>query len=330
MTIQYRLMQEDDAEKVVALYRTVYGEEYPIKSVYDPKAILAAQRAGEFYRVLAIDPDNDDKVVGQTAAYHSASPNRELYEEGQGIVLPEYRNQGILEQCFRFAHDVAYPKIGIVQKWGEAVCNHVFMQRAGYTLGNYVFTGIEIDLMPAAAYDKEKSSAGRVSSVVGFNVSDAGGLNVYLHDVYKESILWLFEGLPLKREFIEARDGFSPEQTRITEEIHAGAGVARFTFMGLGHDFETCMLRHEKAALSKGCTVLQAYLNLSEPAVGAALNILRQHHYFIGGLFPCWFGGDGILMQKILHEPNIAGIKLHGERNRQILDMAMKDRQSVL
>jgi hypothetical protein len=326
MTIQIRLMQEADAPKVVELYRAVYGEAYPVQSVYDPSAIIASQQAGDFYRVLAV---RDDKVIGQTAVYRSGPPNPNLYEEGQGIVLAECRNQGILEQVMRYAHDTVYPENGLTQLWGEAVCNHVFMQKAGVKL-NYVYTGIEIDLMPAAAYEKEKSSAARVSSLVGFKVADAAAQQIHLPAVYSKTIPWLYQPMGLQRQFITGNAALPHDKsTQATDRIYTTAGVARFTFMTLGQDFEATMQSKEKTAADQKCTVLQAYLNLTDPAAGAALEILRAHRYFLGGILPCWYGKDGILMQKILHAPNIEGIQTYGERGKQILDMVLEDRLAV-
>lgn len=326
MTIQIRMMREEDAPKVVDLYRTVYGDQYPVKSVYDADAIITAQAAGDFYRVLAVD---GEKVVGQTAVYRSACPNPHLYEEGQGIVLPIYRNQGILEQTMQHAHEVIYPQNGLDQLWGEAVCNHVFMQKASAKLG-YVLTGAEIDLMPAAAYDKERSSTGRVASLLAFKIANSGAQTIHLSAVYRQAITWLYDGLGLERRFsTDAAPLFHGGSTRVTKHVYADAGVARMTFLDLGRDFDACLLQTEQAVRSQGCTVLQAYTNLSDPDAGAAMDILRGHGYFLGGILPCWYGQDGILMQKILHEPNIAGIQLHGERARKIVAMVLEDRAAI-
>ena len=78
--IEIRLMQDVDAAGVVELYKTVYGNEYPVKTVYDPAAVIEQQNNGEMYRIIA---RSGDKVVGQTALYCSTSPNPELYEKGQ-------------------------------------------------------------------------------------------------------------------------------------------------------------------------------------------------------------------------------------------------------
>ena len=43
---EIRLMKESDAPGVVNLYRAVYGENYPIREMYDPQYIIQQQDAG--------------------------------------------------------------------------------------------------------------------------------------------------------------------------------------------------------------------------------------------------------------------------------------------
>lgn len=326
MSIEIRLMQAADAPRVVDLYRAVYGDDYPVKSVYDPVAILAAQEAGDFYRILAFA---DDQLVGQSAIYRSGAPNPDLYESGQGIVLPAYRNQGVTDQLMRIGQDTVYPSIGIHQLWGEAVCNHVFMQKMITKLG-WEATGIEIDLMPAAAYTKEKSSSGRVSTVVAFKVADPEMRIVHLPAAYAELLAWLYQPLNLPRRFVSGTPSLPADNaTAVDERVFSDAAVARLTFTALGSDFSDCLQSREQAAVAQGCTVLQAFLDLGDPAVGAAATGLRGQGYFLGGLLPCWYGGDGLLLQKILHTPNIEGIHLDGERSHQILDRILADQAAV-
>lgn len=327
MDLQIRLMQSEDAAGVVELYRTVYGDAYPVKSVYDPVAIMAAQDAGDCYRIVAVD---EGRVLGHIASYRSAPPNPRLYEDGQGMVLPECRNRNILEDIWCYCHEVVHPEKGITLRWGEGVCNHVFTQKASLKLG-YIYTGIEIDLMPAAAYRKEKSSAGRVSSILGFKVTDDVTRTIHVPAVYSGIVSFLYQPLPLRRRIETGAAPLPADRDTVSrEEMYAEAAVARTTFMTLGRDFEARLTAMEEKALAAGCTVFQAFLNLSEPATVSALDLLRDHHYFLGGVLPRWYDDDGILMQKILHEPNIQGIKLESEGSWRILDLLLKDRESVL
>lgn len=324
--IEVRLMQPEDAPGVVELYKAVYGNEYPIKTVYDPEGIARQQEDGDMYRIIA---RSGDKVVGQTAIYRSTPSNPDLYEEGQGIVLPDFRNQGIIERCMGYGHQVVYPGLNVQQLWGEAVCNHVFMQKAGASL-NCFETGIELDLMPASSYVKEQSSQGRVAALLMFKTYKPLAQTVYLPEAYQESLPYLYSVYDFGHQFISAPSSDPGQATRGHEEIYEGAGVARFALLETGPDLETYLPAHENEALAKGCSVLQVYLNLARPAVGCAVSILRNHQYFLSGFLPRWFGTDGLLMQKIMHEPNLDGIKLYSDRAEKILQMIVTDRDSVM
>jgi hypothetical protein len=326
LALDIRLMEPEDAPGVVELYRSVYGEEYPVKAVYDVEGIVRQQNSGDMIRIIGVTEKG--QVLGQTAIYRSCVSNPSLYEEGQGIVLLECRNQGILERCMNYGHDQIYPQI-MEQLWGEAVCNHVFMQKAGLRLGSFE-TGIELDLMPASSYQKEQSSQGRVSSLIMFKTFKAMAQTIYLPDIYEDNLRYLYSVYDFGHRFLPAREPLSPVPTRGQIEIYEGAGVARFTITELGSDFESYLLQQEKEALAKNACVLQLYLNLASPSTGAAIEIVRKHHYFLGGFLPRWFDSDGLLMQKILHEPNFTDIHLYSDRAQRILAMIKADRKSVL
>ncbi|HPF20919.1 MAG TPA: hypothetical protein PLC88_06225 [Syntrophomonas sp.] len=326
LELDIRLMLPEDAPGVVELYRSVYGDEYPIKSVYDVEGIIRQQNNGDMIRTIGVS--NKGQVLGQTAIYRSCVSNPALYEEGQAIVLREYRNQGILERCHDYAHNQVYPQI-MEQLWGEAVCNHVFTQKSSIRAGGYE-TGIELDLMPAASYQKEQSSSGRVAAVLFFKTYKALAQTLYLPEIYEANLRYLYLAYDFGHTFLPANKPLSAVPTRGQIEIYEGAGVARFTITELGSDLEIYLLQQEKDALSRNACVIQIYLNLASPATGAAIEILRKHQYFLGGVLPRWFDSDGLLMQKILHEPNYADIHLYSDRAQKILALIQADREAVM
>ncbi len=322
---EVRRMLPEDAPGVVELYRSVYGDEYPIKAVYDVNSIIEQQQKGDMIRIIAVT--GEGRVIGQVAVYRSCVSNPALYEEGQGIVVLECRNQGILDRCMQYGHEEVYPQM-MEQIWGEAVCNHIYTQKAGVRLGYYE-TGIELDLMPAASYQKEQSSQGRVASLLVFKTFKIAPQTVYLPKIYEDSLRYIYSVYDFGHSFLEAGEPLPPAPTRGQTEIYAGAGVARFTISELGNDLEDYLLQAEKEAAAQNCCVLQVFINLASPANGAAIDILRGHRYFLGGVLPRWFDSDGLMMQKLLHEPNMAGIHLYPERAKKILAIIEADRNSV-
>ena len=78
-------------------------------------------------------------------------------------------------------------------------------------------------------------------------------------------------------------------------------------------------------AIAGKALVLQAWLNLTTPWVGSAVQALRDRGYFFGGALPRWFDGDGLLMQKLLCPPDFEGIVLHSDEAKQLLDIIRRD-----
>jgi hypothetical protein len=76
---------------------------------------------------------------------------------------------------------------------------------------------------------------------------------------------------------------------------------------------------------NKAIKVIQVWLKLGSPWVGAAVDALREQGYFLGGLLPRWFDDDGFLMQKLLCPPDWEGIRLHTDRAKILLNMAHED-----
>ena len=78
-------------------------------------------------------------------------------------------------------------------------------------------------------------------------------------------------------------------------------------------------------AVAGKAVVLQAWLNLADPWVGAAVHALRERGYFFGGVLPRWFDSDGFLMQKLLCPPDFDGIVLDSEASKQLLNIIRQD-----
>jgi hypothetical protein len=75
--------------------------------------------------------------------------------------------------------------------------------------------------------------------------------------------------------------------------------------------------------------VIQVFFPLTWPWAGAAADILRRQGYFLGGALPRWFDDDGLLMQKMLIDPDFDGIHLFRKQAKKILDLVKQDWLSV-
>lgn len=311
-----------DAAGVAQLFREVYGDGYPVKIVYNPEELVAAFENNEYIPVVA--RTQDDRIVGFSSLYRSA-PHKGVYETGQFLVSPDYRDTPIFGMLSRFAVKAASTITGLEVLFAENVCNHTLTQRAGI-LFKHRETAMEIDLMPAEAYERDDTAPGRVSTVNMFRTFVSQPHIVHVPLVYEEPVRYIYDGFDDSRTLVSSTAGLpSGGPTEISTRVFDFAQLARATVHQVGTDFERALDAEEKRIAGTRCTVIQVWLNLSWPWIGAVVNILRGRGFFLGGILPRWFGEDGFLMQKVLHRPNWEGIHLYTDRAAHILRFIRDD-----
>lgn len=313
----------EDAAGIVSLFRSVYGEGYPIKLFYDPEAVIAANKDGRYVSVVA--RTGSGKIIGVNHLYPSAH-YQGLYETGVGLVLKEYRKAGANREMLIYLYEKYAPGHPHIEElFGEAVCNHVVMQKAVAALG-FKETAVEVALMPAEAYNQEKSAPGRVATLGVFRSYVSKPHRIFLPLIYENILLQIYARLGDVR-YISVSDEDLPadKKTRVELSVFDFARVARIVVHEAGNDFAVCTENIEKQARLKNVVVFQVFLNVTEPWAGRAVEILRNRGYFFGGALPRWFDGDGLLMQKIECSPDFENIVMYSEDAKQLLNIIRKD-----
>jgi hypothetical protein len=184
--------------------------------------------------------------------------------------------------------------------------------------------------MPAAAYAKEKSAAGRVAAVCSFRCHKPKPHRIHAPAIYAPELRWIYSRLDDARD-IAVSDGLAPadQPSSITLKRFDSAKVARIAVHAIGSDFFDAFSRVEAEAIAANAVVLQAWLDLGIPWVGSAVDVLRNNGYFFGGALPRWFDSDGMLMQKLLCSPDFDGIVLDAADSRQLLNIVRRDWERV-
>lgn len=324
--IEIDFFRIEDAPGITRLFRQVYGEGYPIGTYYNPDQLVEENASGHLISCVA--RTSAGEVVGHNALV-LLDPVTHLYENAAGAVLSTFRGQAIFPRLFE--HTIVhtskrFPVEGII---GEPVTNHTHLQKMCLQL-NFKESGLEVDLMPAAAYGVAGGESRRVSVLLGYFMHKAMPQTVFLPQVYQDELDYLYAGLDLERTFAPSEKILSAEgdsQGSIT--LFEMAQVARIRMATLGADFDPFIGRLEHEALEKGITVWQIWLPLTSPFAAAATDILRGRGYFLGGVLPCFAAGDGLLMQKVSQEPDWQAIQLFTERAKKIGEMVRRDWQSV-
>jgi hypothetical protein len=315
----------EDAEGVAKLFTEIYGDSYPAKVVYHPDQLIKAFENRDNIPIVVRTPDN--RVVGYSSLFRAA-PDKGVYEKGNGAVAMDFRNAGVMNMIFQYVRDVLPGMSDMKVLFGEPVCNHIYIQKAALANLPFIETAIEIDLMPAEAYEKEKSASGRVSTLPMFITVVPKPHTVHIPEMYNEYFGYIYDGFDDKRFFSPSKDDFHPlQQTRIDTQIFDFAQVARVTVHEAGSDFERVFVSEEQRILSQNVEVIQVWLKLSWPWITKTVVLLKNNAYFFGGILPQWFGEDGLFMQKILSQPNWEGIHLFSERAKKILEFIKADWQ---
>ena len=271
-TYEFDLFRPEDAEGISQLFRTVYGDGYPIKTFIDPKLLIEENAAGRTISSVARTPKGD--IVGHVALFHSA-PYERICESGAGLVHPSYRGgKGIYTGLGLHGMEVTAKKYNIELLFGEPVCNHIFAQK-GTAKAGWITQAIEVDLMPAEAYDKEKSASGRVTALLDFKTLKPKPHTVYLPAVYEESMRFIYSGLDDDRDFVLSQDELpSPIKTEIKTQVFDFAQVARLAVHEAGADFESVFDEQEKTVQGKGSGPFSrsglSYLALDWPGSGCS------------------------------------------------------------
>ena len=316
-----------DAGGVAQLYRQVYGENYPVRDVYEPQKLIEQSVTGEAYRVVA--RTGSGEVIGHIAFYRSSPPNRNMYELGQMMIRQDVRVSDIASRLFAYSLTETVARHKLEQVWGEAVCNHLVTQQFAMD-GGFSPAALEVGLMPpdtfSSAFAQPTGSPGRISALALFRAFQTKPQLLYLPSRYEEALRFIYGPFDFGHTY-RASVQELPENMATSGQINifAKANVVRLALSVAGRDLADYMAAAEQQALAAGAVVIQVYFPLTWPWAGAVAEHLHGRGYFLGGALPRWFDDDGLLMQKLLTEPDFDGIQLFRKQARQILNYIRQD-----
>jgi len=321
---QIEFFSPADAEGIVALFHVVYGENFPVQAVYDPAEIIRQDMSGESHRLVAKNDAGD--VVGHIAVFRSNARNPELFEAGLLMVRPDFRQTDLAFSLFTALVQSLIPRYSIGSVWGEAVCNHLFTQQMAVREG-FLEMALEMNLMPAESYTAPhgQSVGGRVSVLPIFHLPVRTPQTLYLPARYEDYLRFLYAPIEDSYTFLISGDKLPSGKTSGDIEFLKKPAIARITIDTVGDDFMDWISRTESQVTSDGAAVIQWYLHLNWPYIGAVTDILFESGSFIGGVLPVWFGSDGLFMQKVIGEPFFEGTHVYSKRAKKIKEYVMND-----
>jgi len=319
-----------NAHHVGTVFRSIYGESFPVKDVYQPDILLREIAAERLISGLALDE------AGLPAGYISifkVAPNPRLWEAGNVVVVPSYAHTDVSSRLVRYCFDmVTGRKIDADGIFSEAVCCHYFSQLNTAKLG-MMDCGIELDQLDGNSFmdgKSNKAETARVSCVINFlEVTDPTEPE-YVPAPYAEMVLQLTA--PLRPRVLVPSTARLPAEgsTCQEEKYYASARTWKVAVPTVGNDWSAIVADMLTEAAKRKAVSLQVTLNMACPHIGAAVTVLREKGFFFGGVIPRWFGTDGLLMQKLFgSETDYDETKLYTKTARDLLAFIRSDREAV-
>lgn len=315
------------ANMVPQVFRSIYGDNYPVEYVYHSDQIMSKIRAGRLKSSLALDAGG--MPIGYIAMYRSA-PSPGLWEACNLLVVPGCGSGDLAWVLLQhYLHPENRSDTDCDGIFEEAVCHHYFTQLGCSKLG-FVDCALALDHMDGGSFKEHAPETGRVACLLQFYERSDRREACYLPDQYFEFLQGLFAGLR-PRTLLSGSAPLPVEgETKHYDKSFAAAGMWRVSVSSIGSGWGAFLDELLVQARLRQVVSLQVVLSVGLPYTSAAVEQMQQRGFFMGGIFPRWFGADGIMMQQVLgKEPDYGGIKLYGTIAKSLLTFIQRDRESV-
>lgn len=314
--------QPGDALGVALLYYAVYGEMFPIDSVYDPDEVTLLNAGMDQHQVVGRTENGD--IIGLCAVFRNP-PGRRIMEAGSWLVHLAYRNTTLAMRMAQKIYLAPPEYLGLDVIFGQSVTDHRITQKMADKFHS-LSCAIEIEAMPPRPENETSWSGGRISLLDGFRVYFDRPHDIFLPRQYADTLRAMYDSRGLQRSFIE---DLSPDEARTKGTVQCldSAGLVKITIEQVGLDFPEYLAHWEKEYPRRH--VFQIILPLWRPGCSFAVEAARTAGYFLGGLLPLWFDRDGLLLQKVAGEPDFSRITLYTEEAKRLLSVIIADRESL-
>lgn len=327
---RFAAVDGQNVRQVATVFRSVYGEDFHSRDVYDPELLWEKIQAGKIISALAFSADGEP--AGYISLFNTA-PNPRLWETGNIVVVPRYAQTDIALRLFgHYEALIASKGDAIDGIFTEAVCSHYVTQIYSAESG-MADCGLELDQLDGGSFKDGKSNkagSARVSCLLCFKEKKDPPGPVYLPLRYEGMLRKIAAQLRPREWRLSA--AVTPCQGVATQEekYYPASRTWKISFRDIGGDWTAVVGGIVEQARQRRVISLQITLNLALPYVGQAVEILCGKGFFFGGLAPFWFGTDGLLMQQVWADkaPD-EGIKLYTPMAKELLAYIRADRQRV-
>ena len=320
-------VDRDNAALVGDVFRTAYGDSFPVGYVYQPDALLQEIAQGRLAAALAIDGEN--RAAGYVSMFRNA-PNPKLWEAGNLVVVPDYRQTDVSSLLFAsYFNGAFYVREKSDGLLGEAVCCHYFTQMGNIKSGASD-VAVELDQLDGPSCIGNRTGSARVSCVLGILESNAPDRPICVPAIYAPILEKLLQPLYPRVRLRASEPLPAAGLTRHEDRYYKPVDTWKLFVHSIGADWPDFAAGIMAEARRRGVISLQYFLNMECPHLDAAVQMLKSHGFFFGGLAPRWFGSDGLLMQQVLgQETEYEHIKLYSATAKEILAWIQAERAAM-
>lgn len=315
------LFTPEDAPDISRFYRETYGDNFPIKYVYDPTEI--ARRYDGVNHRTAVVRDSENRLAGMGSLFRFG-PNPLLYEAGQLMVSRLHRGKGLSNIIGHTVLEEYPTQIPVGAVFIEALCSHTLSQPSATNFG-LIPTGVELEWLPAMGPEKDGEAAVNISLLMLFRVHRDAPHTIHTHPAYADFIGQRIRELGIERT---VEPGVSPvaESTDAQSDILRDISIATLSVFRPGKDWPDVLARFEAETAGYA---LHVRLNLGDQATPWAIDILRGRQFFLSAYLPLWFEKDGILLQKLPTDPDFSVPRYESERAKGLAEVVRADWEAV-
>ena len=310
-----------DAQGIAALFYAVYGETFPIDSVYDPEHYIQANASRQMHHVVGRTVSGE--VVG-LHGYFRNPPGKHIMELGSWIVLPSYRKTTLAGRLLQRTLGDTPTHLGLHVIYTQNVCDHLISQKAADKY-KFLSCAIELEAMPPRPEDAPEGAGDRISLIDAFIVRQDTPHAVRFPSAYADTLQGMYASRGLQREFVE--DGQPQGMSCSSVESMDAASLAKMTIKVVGTDIAQHIGRFVLDYPDRH--IYQIVLPLWHAGVSVAVQAARGVGFFLGGLLPLWDDRDMLLMQKLCTEADYSKIQLYTQEAKELLDLIAADRGSI-
>lgn len=294
--LSVRILEAEDAHRLISCIRRCYGDSYFDPRVYDEDALRRRLESGLQHSIAAVNEEGE--VVGHMSIVLRRHGDN-TGDAGMTLVDPRYRGRKIaLRVAVGLAERAA--ELGLVGMHDYPVTVHSATQRIGAE--GAVYVGIMIDMTPADMDFREMSNdrvSGRSSTLVRyFPGGGAPRREVFVPPVYAQHAESIFREARLDRAIAPGREP-GDSSGALDLAVDERRSVVRISAGSVGADFASTLDDRLREAAGGDVVLILLDLPLADRGTPGACDVARARGFFFSGILPEYRDGDVLRLQRL-------------------------------